>query len=335
MLKHTWRGIPANREGYRAKSEAHQATQEFERQESGTGSKNSFLEWRTAMNKKSIIVFVLATTVLAGALVFDGVSHRRAVNNNQAIAQSPVTPTVPAASATLPKPDAGIPLDTPAAVTPGMDPAPQQTIDTASQVQPYDARDTDTVPVQPVVVKHVVVARTITPAEAPQPAPAPPVVLAAATGVDTNSPPPSVSKHTVVVPAGALLTIRLGEELGSDISEVGQSFSGTLDRDVTVNGKTAIAAGAAVTGKVAFARPVGPVAGEPTLELRVVSVNVNNSDIPVVTSIRSFGPKVKSQNKVSRFVIGVLKRYQHEEKEVVLDDQSAYSFTLRQPLQIR
>ncbi len=287
------------------------------------------------MNKKSIIVFVLATAVLAGALVFDGISHRRAVSNNQAIAQSPVTTTVPAASAPVPKPDPGIPLDTPAAVAPDMDPAPQSTMDAASQVQPDDAADTDKVAVQPIAVKHVVVAGTMTPAEAPQPAPAPPVLLAVATRVDTDSPPPSVSKHTVVVPAGTLLTVRLGEELGSDISEVGQNFSGTLDRDVTVNGKTAIAAGAAVTGKVAFARPVGPVAGEPTLELRVVSVNVNNADIPVVTSIRSFGPKIKNQNKVSRFVIGVLKRYQHEEKEVVLDDQSAYSFTLRQPLQIR
>jgi hypothetical protein len=138
-----------------------------------------------------------------------------------------------------------------------------------------------------------------------------------------------------VVPAGTVLTVRLGEELATDISEAGQSFSATLDRDITVKGKTAIAAGAAVTGKVAFARPVGAIAGEPTLELRVVCVNVNNADVPVVTSIRSFGPKTKGKNKLTRFIGGVLKRYQHEEKEIVLDEQSAYSFTLRQPLQLR
>ena len=159
-----------------------------------------------------------------------------------------------------------------------------------------------------------------------------------APGADSQAPTDenaAAAAQSLVVPAGTTLTVRLGEQLGSKISQVGQSFSATLDRDVVVDGQTAIAAGASVTGKVAFVRPVGALAGEANLQLKLTSVNVDNADLAVVTSIRSFGPKIKGKNKVGRFMKGLAKRAGGEEREVVLDDQSAYSFTLRRPLQIQ
>jgi hypothetical protein len=108
-----------------------------------------------------------------------------------------------------------------------------------------------------------------------------------------------------------------------------------LDRDVVVDGQTAIAAGASVTGKVAFARPVGALAGEASLQLKLISVNVNDADLAVSTSVRSFGPQIKGQNKVGKFFKGLAKRSVGDEREVVLDEQSAYSFTLRRALQIQ
>src|SRR5208282_3626042 len=101
----------------------------------------------------------------------------------------------------------------------------------------------------------------------------------------------------LVVPAGTTLTVRLGQELGSKSGEAGQSFSATLDRDVVVDGQTAIAAGASVAGRVVFARPVGALAGEANLQLKLVSVNIDNSDLTVVTAVRSFGPPIKGKNK--------------------------------------
>jgi hypothetical protein len=283
------------------------------------------------MNKKSIIVFVLATAVLAGALVFDGVSHRRTISNSQAISQSVTTTQAVGAPENSPNAHAEAQPDISATPTPGMEPAQNPGPDAATQAQGDDSADTTIQTVQPLKAKRTVVAGTVANDDAPQLAAAQPI--AAASSVDTR-PAPAATKQ-IVIPAGTVLTVRLGEELGSDISEMGQSFSATLDRDLAVDGKIVIAAGAAVTGKVAFARQVGPLTGEPTLELRVTSVNVNNADLTVVTSIRSFGPKIKGNNKVSRFVKGLLKRYEHEEKEVVLDDQSAYSFALRQPLLIQ
>jgi len=179
-----------------------------------------------------------------------------------------------------------------------------------------------------------------------------------APGADSQAPTDenaAAAAQSLVVPAGTTLTVRLGEQLGSKISQVGQSFSATLDQDVVVDGQTAIAAGASVTGKVAFVRPVGALAGEANLQLKLTSVNVDNADLAVVTSIRSFGPTIKGKKKVGRFMKGLFKRGKvgcqftsnselcenlihkatGKEKEVLLAEQSAYSFTLRQPLQIQ
>jgi hypothetical protein len=139
----------------------------------------------------------------------------------------------------------------------------------------------------------------------------------------------------IVVPAGTTLTVRIAEELGSKVSKAGQTFSATLDRDVVVGGRTVIAAGTGFTGKVAFAKHVGALAGDANLQLRLTSINVNNMDLAVVTSTRSFGSKIKGKNKVSRFMKGLLKRAVGREKEVVLDDQSVCSFTLQRRLRIQ
>lgn len=139
----------------------------------------------------------------------------------------------------------------------------------------------------------------------------------------------------IIVPAGTTLTVRLGEDLGSRISEVGQRFSATLDNDVVVNGETVIPTGAAVSGKVVLARPAGAVAGEAILQLKVTAVNVNNANLPVVTSLRSFGPQIKGKNKVGKFMKGLVKRASGEEREVLLAQQSAYDFTLQRRLEIQ
>ncbi len=162
-----------------------------------------------------------------------------------------------------------------------------------------------------------------------------PGVAAEAPADDNAADNAAPAAPALVVPAGTTLTVRLGQELGSKSSEAGQSFSATLDRDVVVGGQTAIAAGASVTGKVVFARPVGALAGEASLQLKLTSVNVNDADLKVVTSVRSFGPIIKGKNKVGKFFKGLAKRSVGDEREVVLDDQTACSFTLRRSLQIQ
>jgi hypothetical protein len=162
-----------------------------------------------------------------------------------------------------------------------------------------------------------------------------------ASEAQTVAEPPAPVAHVVVaprrvfVPAGTTLTVRFGEELGSKISKVGESFSAILDRDVVVAGRTVIAAGASVNGKVEFAKHAGALTGEPNLQLKLTSVNVSNADLMIATSTCSFGSKIKGKNKVSRFMKGLLKRAVGKEREVVLEDQSVCSFTLQRRLRIR
>ena len=244
------------------------------------------------MSRKTIIVIGLAAAVVAAALVFDGVSRRRAANSGPAISQNPVTTPPAGGPANSSSPNAGT------AVQPGVPPA------------------------------------NTAPATETEEKPAPGVAAEAPTD-DNAADNAAPAAPAFVVPAGTTLTVRLGQELGSKTSAAGQSFSATLDRDVVVGGQTAIAAGANVTGKVVFARPVGALAGEASLQLKLISVNVNDADLKVVTAVRSFGPVIKGKNKVGKFFKGLAKRSVGEEREVVLDDQTACSFTLRRSLQIQ
>ena len=84
----------------------------------------------------------------------------------------------------------------------------------------------------------------------------------------------------MVVPAGTVLTVRLGQALGSKISEAGQSFSATLAEPVTVGGETAIPKGATASGTVVDAKPLGRFKGGAVLQLKLDSV----ADLPVETS---------------------------------------------------
>src|ERR1700722_15551732 len=109
------------------------------------------------------------------------------------------------------------------------------------------------------------------PAQA-QPAPAQPAPAAPA-------PPPPI-----VVPAGTAITMRLAQSVGSKISQAGQSFSGTVAHPVVVGGATAIPAGAKVSGTVIDAKPLGRFAGGASLSLRLNSVDIQGSDVPIKTS---------------------------------------------------
>ena len=247
------------------------------------------------MKTKSIIILGLATTVLASALVFDGMSHRRTATSNQAISQSPVTNAAAAPNTTDP--------------ATGGQPA---------QGQPADDQSANAA------------ADSTTATDAGQD-PAPGDADPAQADADASQP----AAQPIVVPAGTTLTVRLGEDLGSSISEVGQRFSATLDQDVVVGGQTVIAAGAAVSGKVLSARPAGQLAGEANLQLQLTSVSTDNANLRLATSVRSFGPKIKGKNKVGRFMKGLAKRASGQEREVLLAQQTAYSFTLKRGVQVQ
>lgn len=88
----------------------------------------------------------------------------------------------------------------------------------------------------------------------------------------------------LVVPAGTVLTVRLGQAVGSKISSAGQTFTATLASPVTVDGRTAIPAGAAASGTVVDAKPLGRFKGGASLQLRLTSIAIGGSDQSISTS---------------------------------------------------
>jgi len=155
---------------------------------------------------------------------------------------------------------------------------------------------------------------------------------AAATGA---APAADNTPQPIVVDAGTKLTVKLGDELSSETSQNGQSFSATLDRDVVVDGQTAIPSGANVSGVVVSAHSFGKYAGEASLTLKLTSVNVNNTDQDIVTASRTFTKPIHAKGKVKKFLGGLVKRAEGEEKEMVLSADSTYTFTLKKPLTIQ
>ena len=96
-------------------------------------------------------------------------------------------------------------------------------------------------------------------------------------------PPPAM----VDLPAGTHLRVRLDQDLGSKISQAGDSFSATIADDVVVDGQTVIARGARAEGTVIDAKPLGRFKGGASLALRLERVQAASGSYPVATSTMS------------------------------------------------
>ena len=102
----------------------------------------------------------------------------------------------------------------------------------------------------------------------------------------------------VTVPAGTVITVRLGETLSSKTSEAGQGFSATVAQPVQVNGEAVIPSGSTAHGTVVAAHPLGRFKGGALLEVRLNSVNVNGSDMNIRTSAVARSMKGKGKRSL-------------------------------------
>ena len=178
-----------------------------------------------------------------------------------------------------------------------------------------------------------------------------------------NSQPAEPVRTTLTVPAGRVLTVRLADEVGSKISQPGQTFGGSLARAVEVEGQVVIPAGARVQGVVVDAKAMGHFAGGALLELKLDSIHVNGEQLPVETA--TVTQTLKGKGKRTGVLVGggaglgaviggiagggkgaaigalagggagTAGSAYTGNKEIVLPAESAVAFTLRAPLRIR
>lgn len=102
-------------------------------------------------------------------------------------------------------------------------------------------------------------------------------------------------REPIVIPSGTAITISLASAIGSKLSQPGQTFAGSVARDVTVGNEVVIPQGANASGTVTDAKALGKFAGGALLRIRLDSININGADLPVQASTRSFTEKGKGK----------------------------------------
>ncbi len=104
-----------------------------------------------------------------------------------------------------------------------------------------------------------------------------------------------VKKEPLVVPSGTSITVSLGSAIGSKVSQAGQTFSGSVAKEVLVGGVVAIPKGATVSGTVTDAKPLGKFAGGAELGVRLDTITLKGVDLPVQVAVRTFSAKGKGK----------------------------------------
>ena len=125
----------------------------------------------------------------------------------------------------------------------------------------------------------------------------------ATSGKATNAPKPPglmdrLTNKTYTVPAGTVISVRLGETLGSKSSQPGQNFDATLAESVVVEEKEVIPAGAGAHGVVVDAKPLGRFKGGASLQIELTSIK----DYNVQTA--SVNRSAKGKGKRTAVMIG-------------------------------
>ncbi len=238
------------------------------------------------MNTKVFLGF------LAGAVAASGVYYFQSHRQNA---------TVPAVAAVLTS-ETPVPVPVP---TP--DPVPIEAI----SAKPVASKKVVNAPSDPVKLPETPLS-SAPPAASPEPAPEVAVALApppdpAAPVVPPAPPEPAVSKpepppppqpRSVTLASGTALNVRLGETLASDKNRVGDTFSGTLDQPLVVDGLVIAERGARVAGRIRDLDEAGRVKGLARLVLELTSLNTSDGQKITIRTVgfESKGPESKKED---------------------------------------
>lgn len=96
------------------------------------------------------------------------------------------------------------------------------------------------------------------------------------------APPPAVK-----IPAGTAFSVTLSTSLDSGKNNAGDKFTGNISEDVVVGGKTVLAKGTAVEGKVVSAEGAGKVKGVGKMSLTLTEATVNGKAVALNTKTHS------------------------------------------------
>ena len=166
-----------------------------------------------------------------------------------------------------------------------------------------------------------------------------------------------------IVPAGQHIVVRLGQAVGSKISTSGQGFTATVAQPVEVECKVLVPSGAEASGTVTEAMPLGRFKGGARLRVSLDSIKVGGNTYKIETAVIARSAKGKGKRTAVAVgggaglgavigglagggkgaAIGVLAGAGAGtagaaftgNKDIVLPAESALSFKLLKPLEVK
>ncbi len=231
---------------------------------------------------KALQVGILVALVVCAGLLYKVYRGQQAAPAPAAVpAQSTAEPAAPAAAAPATTAE-------PPAVPP---PAAAEKPAVARERQLSPTRSGKARPPEPAAERRPV-ADPAPPAPAPAPEPAAaesrpepaPARAALNPPAGTETAPPPRVPHTVTIPAGTLISVRLGETISTEKNQPGDSFSATLDQPLVVDGFAIAERGARVRGKVLEADRAGRLKGVALLSVALTSLHTaDGQDVELTT----------------------------------------------------
>jgi hypothetical protein len=246
------------------------------------------------MNAKAIVAFVLGVVAAAGVAVFltrgrSGEAPQVVVQRASEPALSPLPESTAQAEPKAPEPAPPAEQEPPKPApvmkrvsTPAVKRAPAAAAPSereAPAARPVEKAETAEAPPPPPQAE----AKEAAPAPAEAAQGAPPKILRPDLAVEKREP------HTVTIPAGTMITVRLREALSSEKQSDGDPFQATLDQPLVIDGFVIAERGALVRGRVVNAVRAGRVKGRATLGVELMQLNSSDGqkvDIKTDTFVR-------------------------------------------------
>ena len=268
------------------------------------------------MNSNVLLAFV-GGAVLASGIVYMAVRPESTPKATTVFVSKPAAePAPPAVPAAQPAPQS--PVVSTESPKPSPMPAPVRRERPARTTQVAEVRN---LPREPIVPHRpvndakpeppvnppvsVVPQQPLTPPPAPAPAaPAPePQAAAPEAPPKVELPPPPPEPHTVTIPAGTVLNVRIGETLSTKHNQPGDTFLVTLDQPLVVDGFVIAERGARGEGRVAESDAGGRVQGVSHLTIELVKLSTaDGQHVRIRTA--SFAKQASSSVKQDAAKIG-------------------------------
>lgn len=249
------------------------------------------------------IVLLVVAGALGGAVITTQVRHKPQQPRQVAAADVP-HPATPPATAPAPQPAAAAPSTEPVVMPEAQkaaaesekpspaappvrhearrEPPKARPIVRPNAPPPANPRPVETAHVETTMPKPTTVHAPAAPPPQPQPASSTPPARTEPEQATPPPPPPPPPAPQVTLNAGVLLPVRLVDGLSSERNLAGDTFTGTLDKELLVDGFVIAERGARVDGRVVNVDRGGKVRGVAAMAIELTRIHLSDGQVVAI-----------------------------------------------------